>query len=253
MQYSLDLITHNVDDSVIHQRTEDGYVNASAMCKAAGKLFNDYSRLKNTNAFLEELSRSTGIPVDLLIITIIDGENGGRGTWVHPQVAINLGQWCSPKFAVAVAKWVNDWISGNLKPKPIIPYHLERYMQNLHLIPPTHFSMLNELTINLIARMEQLGYTLPENMVPDISEGKMFSKWLREEKSIDTKSLPTYKHSYQDGRIVNARLYPIELLPDFRRHFNNIWLPQKSIAYFQKRDANALPYLTKVFSIEYKS
>lgn len=60
--------------------------------KASGKLLNDYLRLKNTKEFLDELSGSTGIPVDLLVQIIINGPNVNRGTWVHPQVAINLGQ-----------------------------------------------------------------------------------------------------------------------------------------------------------------
>ena len=35
-----------------------------------------------------------------------------QGTWVHPHVAINLGQWLSPKFAVRVAQIVEDWGRG---------------------------------------------------------------------------------------------------------------------------------------------
>lgn len=252
MQYSLELITHNVENNIIHQRSSDGYVNATALCRAVGKQFNDYSRTKTTQAFLGALSRSTGIPVDRLIITITDGDNYRRGTWVHPQVAINLGQWCSPEFAVAVAQFVNAWATGSIKTPPQMPYHLKRYMDNMDAVPRTHFSMLNELMINLIAPMEHRGYTLPDNMVPDISEGRMFSKWLRDVKGIDTNSLPSYNHRYQDGRIVPARLYPIEVLPDFRNHFHEVWIPQKALSYFKERDHMALPYLTQVFRLTHK-
>jgi len=247
MQYSLDLITHNVEDNIIHQRSSDGYVNATALCRAVGKQFNDYSRTKTTQAFLQALSRSTGIPVDLLVITIIEGENYRRGTWVHPQVAINLGQWCSPEFAVAVAQFVNAWATGTIKQAPQMPYHLERYVQNMNSIPHTHFSMLNELTFGLIAPMESKGYTLPEHLVPDISEGRMFSKWLRDVKGMDTSALPSYSHRYQDGRIVQARLYPNEVLGDFRKHFHEVWIPKRALTYFQEKDPQALPYLTQVF------
>lgn len=75
----------------------------------------------------------------------------------------------------------------------------------------------------------------------------MFSKWLRDVKGIDTNSLPRYNHKYQDGRVFPARLYPIEVLPDFRNHFHTIWIPQKALNYFQERDPQALPYLTQVF------
>ena len=77
-----------------------------------------------------------------------------------------------------------EWISGGPKVVERLPYHLRRYVANMTAIPRTHFSMLQELTYGLIAPMEAQGYTLPENMVPDISEGRMFSKWLRD-KGID--------------------------------------------------------------------
>ena len=121
-------------------------------------------------------------------------------------------------------------------------------MANKGKIPYTHFSILNELSIRLIGPLESQGYTLPENMVPDISEGRMFSKWLRDEKGVDTNALPSYLHRYEDGRIVRARLYPIDLLPDFIRHFNNIWLPNRALYYFKDRDPNALPYLQKLLT-----
>lgn len=59
-QYSLPLIQHEVNDSVIEQRYSDGYINATALCKAAGKLFKDYMLNKSTQEFLNELSADTG-------------------------------------------------------------------------------------------------------------------------------------------------------------------------------------------------
>ena len=157
---------------MIPQRAIDGYVNATAMCRAVGKLFADYRRLGVTQAFLEELSRSMGIPIDLLVFTNASGLNEHRGTWVHPDVAINLGQWCSPKFAVAVSRWVREWMAG--KSKANLPYHIQRYIANLAAIPNTHFSMLNEMIFLLIGPLEVAGHTIPDHMVPDISTGKMF-------------------------------------------------------------------------------
>ena len=34
------------------------------------------------------------------------GPNESRGTWGHPQVAINLGQWISPQYAVSITEIV---------------------------------------------------------------------------------------------------------------------------------------------------
>lgn len=60
-------------------------------------------------------------------------------------------------------------------------------------------------------------YTLPEHMVPDISHGRIYCKWLRDSHGIDT--APTYALVYEDGRRVAAKAYPEALLPNFRRHF----------------------------------
>jgi len=137
-QLMFSIIPHKVDGNLINQRAIDGYVNATAMCNACGKKFYDYARNATTKEFLEELSRSTGIPADQLVYTDITGRNESRGTWVHPDVAINLGQWCSPKFAVAVSQWVRDWIAGKFA-KGALPYHIERYMANRSEIPHTQF------------------------------------------------------------------------------------------------------------------
>lgn len=245
MQLELDLISHQVGTNLIYQRAVDGYVNATAMCKAVGKNFGDYRRLGSTDAFLGELSSVMGIPITELVISIQGGRPELQGTWVHPDVAINLGQWCSPKFAVAVAQWVREWFTGKSRPANL-PYHIQRYIANRSEIPPTHFSMLNEMIFALIAPLESSGYTMPEDMIPDISAGRMFCKWLREEMGMDTNALPTYRHAYADGRVVYPKLYPNAVLPAFREHFHKVWLPTKAENYFLERDPEALKYLPKL-------
>ncbi|MDX2084680.1 MAG: KilA-N domain-containing protein [Candidatus Melainabacteria bacterium] len=139
-------------------------------------MFADYQRLSAKKAYLEELSTDMGIPMSELVQVIKGGEPSLQGTWVHPQVAINLGHWLNTKFAVLVSKWFFEWVSGNIQPKTEIPYHIRRYIANRSEVPFTHFSMLNELIFGLIAPLEGEGYTLPGSLMPDISEGKMFFK-----------------------------------------------------------------------------
>lgn len=187
-----------------------------------------------------------GIPISELIQTVKGGDPQQQGTWVHPDVAIHLGQWLSPKFAVLVTRWVREWMARGKYAGVGMPYHLARYTANSHKIPYTHFSILNEMTLALIAPLENSGYRLPESMIPDISQGKMFAKWLRDTKAIDTDAMPTYPHEYADGRTVNAKMYPIELLEDFRVHFNEVWLPTRAIDYFKEKDPKALEHLPKL-------
>jgi hypothetical protein len=246
-QLKLALIERNTEnDMPVQQRLMDGYINATELCQASGKNFNDYSRLKSTNEFINELSSETGIPASALIQSVRGGDVRFQGTWVHPQVAINLAQWASPKFAVLVSKWVFEWMSGNISGGKNLPYHLQRYMINRTQIPHTHFSIFNELVYNLIAPLEDHGYELPDSMVPDISEGRMFADWVRRVKKLNPDDFPKYNHTYPDGRSFPARLYPNELLAEFREHFHNVWLVKNATRYFVQRDANALPYLRKM-------
>ncbi|HHS9578906.1 TPA: KilA-N domain-containing protein, partial [Raoultella planticola] len=146
---------------------------------------------------------------------------------------------------VQVSRWVREWMSGERAPAEL-PIHLKRYMTNRGRVPHTHFSMLNELTFNLVAPLEQAGYTLPEKMVPDISEGRVFSQWLRENRGVEPKTFPTYNHEYPDGRTFPVRLYPNEYLADFKQHFNEVWLPQYAPKYFAERDQRALTLIEKI-------
>jgi len=248
-QSSLNLISHHVADSIIQQRAEDGYINATDLCNAAGKRWYNYLRNETTGHFLRALSAKTQISV-LLLNQQVTSPQGTHSTWVHPKVAIHLAQWLSADFAVQVSEWIYDWMSGASRPKePTLPYHLRRHMLNLGKIPPTHFSILQEMTNTLIAPLEVRGYTLPESLMPDISQGKMFCKFLRDELNIDTDSLPTYVHEFEDGRTVVAKLYPIEVLVAFRNYINQVWMPQRAAGYFKERDPSALPKLDQLLMI----
>lgn len=105
------LIKHTLENNVVTQRAVDGYINATALCKASGKLIGHYFENFATKEFLKELESAIGIPIDELVSKRMTGLNEQRGTWVHPYVAINLGQWLSAKFAVQVSQWVFDWMN----------------------------------------------------------------------------------------------------------------------------------------------
>ena len=100
--------------------------------------------------------------------------------------------------------------------------------------------MLNEVTLSLIGPLEQLGYTVSSDMIPDISLGKTFSNHLRR-LGYPVDNYPKYPHRYEDGRVVEARAYPNALIGELRRYFVEEWLKTKSQKYFQERDPKALP------------
>ena len=171
-------IEHAVNGGVIPQRPQDGYINATLLCQKFGKRFNHYKDRIRATAFLDALSADTGIPVSALV-QIRKGGNDkmAQGTWVHPQVAINLSEWLSPNFSVIVSRWVLDWMQGKVQDHQ--PEHVKRYIKNKAKIPYKYFSMLNEIYLNFLAPLEEQGIIPPDNLMPDISTGRMFSGFLR--------------------------------------------------------------------------
>ena len=93
-----------------------------------------------------------------------------------------------------------------------------------------------------------MGYTLPDNMLPDISMGRIFSKWLRDN-GYNPDAMPTYRHRYEDGRVVDARAYPKSIWPEFQKHLVQEWMHNRAMKYFKPRDAEALPYIEKLLAL----
>lgn len=111
------LIFKSNNELSLYQRSFDGYVNATALCKESGKLIADYLRNDTTKEFLKELEADTLIPITELIQMVRGGTPSLQGTWTHPKVAIHLAQWLSPKFAVFVTNIMMDWFSGAIERK----------------------------------------------------------------------------------------------------------------------------------------
>ena len=51
----MDIIERRLGETVVFQRKPDGYINATQICKAAGKLWADYYRLKGTQEIIKAL------------------------------------------------------------------------------------------------------------------------------------------------------------------------------------------------------
>ena len=141
----------------------------------------------------------------------------------------------------------------------VLPDFVRRYKDNIHMIPSNYFSVISELYIRLYSELEKVGYIIPDkgahgkNMTPDISVGRCFSKFLKDNNSDLWDKHKTYKHSYPDGRVVDAYMYPIEALPMFIRYVNERWVYEKAEKYFRERDPLALDYLPKLLEGKRKS
>lgn len=93
---------------------ETGYINATKLIalSSKNKKFNDWTRGKNTEELINELSSDTEISVSELLIPITTSSKKFteiRGTYVHPNLIPHIASRASPKFAVKVSKIINEY------------------------------------------------------------------------------------------------------------------------------------------------
>ena len=104
-------LTRVFNGSVIRQRESDGFVDATSMCKAGGKLIGHWKDTDQTREFLDALSADVGIPV----LKLIESKPGRSGrSWVHPIVAVDLAKWISPRMFITIMKLTGRFLVGDL-------------------------------------------------------------------------------------------------------------------------------------------
>jgi hypothetical protein len=135
------LVTRTWNSTPISRRTADGYVNATAMCKANGKEWSNYYKSERTSQYLQALQGS--LPNGGHLVQVIGtGPNEGRGTYVHPRLAVDLARWISPEFAVWLDGWFLEKVVEQSQPVP----------QPLQLTPEVTLACL-ERSVNLLERI----------------------------------------------------------------------------------------------------
>jgi len=109
------LVSRSWNGTPISRRTSDGYVNATAMCKANGKQWSKYRESDRCQTYLDALAETS----EIRMFDLIQSRQGqGGGTWVHPQVAVDLARWISAPFAVWMDGWFLDSVQ-QLQPAPV--------------------------------------------------------------------------------------------------------------------------------------
>lgn len=100
----------------IYIREEDGYINATELCKSAGKTWSNYIRNKTTDEYMGRLESDLQIRrTDLIQENYTNNMNADRSTWVHQDVALHLATWLSPIFMRHCMKTITLFIKGELK------------------------------------------------------------------------------------------------------------------------------------------
>jgi len=156
------LIFHSLNDLPIGQRISDGYISATAMCEVAGKRWDNYFRLKSTEEYLSVLSTDLKlglieknpfphIGATALIQVFQGGDYSQQGTWVHPEVAVDLAKWLSPEFRMLVNRWVVQWMSGSHQQQS----EPQSEPKKLPWTPPEKFPKMTEEEFNGLSPVDK--------------------------------------------------------------------------------------------------
>lgn len=228
-----------------HLISQHGYVNVTQLCKQAGKEFKHYNSNKKADEFKEALAAARELPLDTLQYSITDGPNDLRGTWAHPEVAIHVAAWLGPAHQLVLTSILYRTLEATA-PTPqqqarasaaAEDWSFERrklfMTKNRPGVPKGHFTMYEE-SLGLQAIVEGLGIFLPYGSIPDGSMGQTFCNYLRG-LGYNVLAYPTYRHEYPDGRVVEPRAYPNELLTIFRDWLERVYIPDKFPKYVKER------------------
>lgn len=198
----------------IHRRPEDGFVNATGMCKATGTRLNNWLRAARTHEYLQALLadlllknpcgsavariRATGNPmpssravrnvagisapgVEAVVQVVRGGRPELQGTWVHPRLAVDLARWVSPQFAV----WMDGWF-------------LDVMQQEKQEGSKREFSSAFNTRFKLLPMLDKNGIDLIADLFAEDVQNQVF-EWSRHH------ALPGYPASYKDFPIQGLR------------------------------------------------
>lgn len=251
-QQQLALIPHAYEGELINQRSSDGYINATAMCRAVGKEWSRYRATEGAKAFFKALALDLALTEAQLALTMLGtpgGDARNQGTWVHPRVAIHLAHWLSAEFAVKVSGWVHDWLLG-LHPQDRVWQQYEDRISLVHnTVPVGYWCVFNEIS-TLFATLITGGANFGTRMILDLSVGGCWGRyWTKAGLADKYGERATFPHNYPSyfpqswSNPQSANCYPEEALPAFRRWLRDVYMKTQLPAYLQDqvRQGKLLP------------
>lgn len=104
---------------------EEGYLNATDIANAFGKVPKDYLKSERTQDYINALvefmnSNGTKIPFkeNQIVIKRQGSPSNGGGTWLHPKLAVDFARWLNPRFAVWCDCQIEKILKGEALPGP---------------------------------------------------------------------------------------------------------------------------------------
>ena len=127
-----------VNGVAVEQRSDNGFINGTTMCTAHDKRLLPWLRTQDTLELFCDLANDLGLEIKCADLRILDvsrlsatkyaqmfpalifTKQGspavGGGSWLHPDLAIQLAQWCNKRFAIQVSRWIREWLTTGQVP-----------------------------------------------------------------------------------------------------------------------------------------
>lgn len=157
--------------------------------------------------------------------------------------------------AKAFKKWITSEVLPSIRKtggyRGKTPAFIQRANKNWDKVDEGYFSVINELAVLVWGRLEREGHIMADRgpdgkeIRPDVSVGRAFSDWLKKCHPALAKNYKFYPHEI-DGKVIEARQYPYDMLPLFRVFVETVWWPERFESYIKLRDPAALQYLPKL-------
>ncbi|MBD1550683.1 KilA-N domain-containing protein [Pseudomonas typographi] len=217
-----DVTEHRYGGARISQRLASGYLDASAMCQAAGQKLEPWLAARSTRLRVQAMAQRWGVAGDQLVQRSV--EQGRVRCWLHPALARRLAAWLSPHWAVAVEQWLAAWAAeaGPMVPPEALP----RYVVAPYRLAYGYFSFHNELVLHLLGPLARDGFEWPCRRWPAAADGVAFDTWLGG-RGVAVRAFSVYRHHPLAGPAFQARLYPMALYPLLREYLYGEWLAKR--------------------------
>lgn len=219
----------NLDYSLLI-RENDGYINATYLCKKGNKKIAHWTCQNKTKLLIKTLSKKLNIDESKLI----ECQKGGdpktvkQGSWIHPHLAHNLANWISVEFELEVAIWINEWKALNNNQK--------RYFDALKNIKPDRANNCIERDVRDRLAQQLDGFTEVQCKSGHIDI-------LTADELIEVKHINSYKHAI--GQVL---CYNYEFHKQMRIHLFHS--SQDCVLYDESHINNICAHLNIVVSYE---
>lgn len=143
------------------------------------------------------------------------------------------------------------YIATGYDPAKVVPTHWRQFHDRtlLNKVPSGYFSVFREISDMVICSI-RAGLKVDDHTVPDISVGKIWSKyWLEHSLAAKYGERKKFPHTYPEyfpqaeaNSVIEAYIYPLKSLGEFREWMQLTYLPEKFPDYLKRKaKLGALP------------